>query len=188
MAQVMVEITEANTSQATNLGHHGRGDRKAQKRRYEAKHPEKILQQRRRYREKYGERDNAKRRERHNERKANDPSWVSKEKAYYLARYERRKYLAMATISGFPPHCERCGCDDLRFLEFNHKIPNYQDPNKPKGLKARHDRSKNTAYRLVSGRMSPKEFDNLEITCRVCNAHDYLEKKYGDTRHKVLWT
>lgn len=74
-------------------------------------------------------------------------------------------------------HCERCGCDDIRLLEINHKNGggSRQDPNRGKLLRD-----------IIQNRRS---VDDLELLCRPCNALHYLEMKYGPLPMlKVVWT
>lgn len=75
--------------------------------------------------------------------------------------------------------CVRCGCDDYRFLEINHK----------NGIKTNEDRkmrnSSHIFYRnIIKGE---RKTDDLELLCRPCNHIHYLESKFGKVNLKVIW-
>ena len=35
--------------------------------------------------------------------------------------------------------------------------------------------------------LKKRGIDDVNILCRICNALDYLERKYGHTRLRVVW-
>jgi len=74
------------------------------------------------------------------------------------------------------PCCVRCGCDDVRLLEVNHKVP---------CGKGNRRAGQNLLCDVVSGKLP---VDNLEILCRPCNAIHWLEYKLGELLPiKVIW-
>lgn len=93
-------------------------------------------------------------------------------------QYNNRKLKAMQRVSENAV-CERCGCDELDFLEFNHRNGG--------GCKE-HRENKNTPImdRILTNK---RDTDDLEIVCRVCNALDYLERKNNTQakRYDIQW-
>lgn len=75
-------------------------------------------------------------------------------------------------------HCERCGCDDYRFLELNHRLGNGAED------RAKLMQSARLHKEIVSGRRSATEF---EILCRPCNHIHYLELLYGPIPMRIVW-
>ena len=76
-------------------------------------------------------------------------------------------------------NCVRCGCDDYRLLEINHKngggkkeLKNFQ----------KYGRSIEEVIRR-----GWRETDDLELLCRPCNQIHYLERKYGSLPIEVKW-
>ncbi len=63
--------------------------------------------------------------------------------------------------------CVRCGCNDVRFLEINHKNGD--------GAGEHQD---HIDREVASGR---RKTDDLELLCRPCNHIHYLETKFGET-------
>jgi predicted nucleic acid-binding Zn-ribbon protein len=82
-------------------------------------------------------------------------------------------------ISGtIDPACVRCGCDDFRFLEINHKQG---------GGSREMQQGKRSAkfYRDIANGVRPTE--DLEILCRPCNAIHALELRFGTLPMEVVW-
>jgi len=79
-----------------------------------------------------------------------------------------------------PIRCAYCNCDDLRLLEINHK---YGGGRKETGTG--NDRHPTEFYRAIIN--GTRSIYDLEIACRVCNAHHYLELKYGPLPFTVTW-
>ena len=71
--------------------------------------------------------------------------------------------------------CVRCGCTDIRFLEANHKNGGGRQERKTLGG--------STIRAVASGR---RKTDDLELTCKPCNAIHALELKYGYVPLKVI--
>jgi len=106
-------------------------------------------------------------------------------KAAMAGRILVRKRLFFKICGSINPKCVRCGCDDKRLLEINHKngggSEEYGRNSKGKSLK----RSSVTFYySILDGRRST---DDLEILCKPCNAIHYLELKYGTLPMQVIW-
>lgn len=79
--------------------------------------------------------------------------------------------------------CNRCRCDELDYLEFNHKNGG--------GAKEFRERAKIRKYsgmtdQLLTGK---RRLDDLEVLCRVCNALEFLERKNSKHigRYKIIW-
>ena len=69
--------------------------------------------------------------------------------------------------------CVRCGCDDIRLLEINHKNGGGRLDNR------------NIIQRI---RTKERKTDDLELLCRPCNAIHFIEKKFGEKFPlKVVW-
>lgn len=92
-------------------------------------------------------------------------------------QYNKRKVRAMKMVGKVK--CSRCGCNELDFLEFNHKNGG--------GCKEfRETKYMAMTDKLLTGKRKP---DGLEILCRVCNALEFLERKNNKAskRFKIKW-
>jgi hypothetical protein len=92
---------------------------------------------------------------------------------------DKQRVKLMEMINGGIARCKYCGCDELRFLEFNHING---------GGNIQYKKYKLTFQRqIVLGLIDIKE---LEITCRVCNHLKFLETKNPDQakRFKITWS
>ena len=100
----------------------------------------------------------------------------NKQARYYALLKKRVFFRISGTIY---PCCARCGCDDVRLLEINHKLgggnKEYQK-GKYSG-KFYHDVA--TGKRLT---------DDLEILCKPCNGIHHLEIRFGKLPIKVVWS
>lgn len=92
-----------------------------------------------------------------------------------LARYYTRrnavrlKIRAMKLVTkGGKIVCANCGCDDIFFLEINHINGG--------GSQGAKTKQYNMLYEGVIYRGLPT--DSLNILCRICNALDYIKRKY----------
>ena len=74
--------------------------------------------------------------------------------------------------------CENCGCDDVRFLEINHKNGN-GNKELQKG------KMSNKFYWDIT--MLRRKTNDLNILCKVCNNLYALEMKYGKTTYRVIY-
>jgi hypothetical protein len=106
------------------------------------------------------------------------------ERGIYKKYHARQRERALGVIAnGSKIECINCHCADLRLLEINHKNGGgrheFGDSN---------DRNKRALWRfyrdIISGKRST---DDLEITCRVCNALHYLQSKYGPLPFTIVW-
>ena|SRR3990167_2210919 len=74
--------------------------------------------------------------------------------------------------------CARCGCDDVRLLEINHK----------NGGGGKETQKGNKVARFYLDIASGKrKTDDLELLCKPCNGIHALEMKYGQLPMKVVW-
>lgn len=96
--------------------------------------------------------------------------------------YINRKVRAMKLVSD--ARCEKCGCDELDYLEYNHKggggAKEFREYYKQNGNYL------GMTDLLLSGKRKP---DGLEILCRVCNAVEFLERKNNNHagRYNIQW-
>ena len=115
----------------------------------------------------------------HPERKNKMKDWRSLHGKDYERRqrvYARKRVLVMISHS-IKPTCVRCGCDDERLLEINHKNGGGRQEFLKQGNKLYWD--------II---MLRRTTDDLEILCRVCNAWHYLELKFNESLpFKVVW-
>ena len=117
--------------------------------------------------------------------KARSAMWVKRWRDKYpekqaLARkrsYLNRKLKAFNVIG--EAKCNRCGCDELAFLEFNHINGN--------GCKEWRDNKGRPMMDMIL--TNKRKTDDLEIVCRICNAWDYLGRKNPEQskRFNILW-
>lgn len=99
------------------------------------------------------------------------------EKERNRIKYSRRRYKALCMIArSDKPCCVRCGCDDERFLEINHKNG---------GGNKEHKSRDNIERVIVNGNRS---VEDLEILCRPCNAIHALELRYGSVPLMTTFT
>ena len=93
-------------------------------------------------------------------------------------RNAKRRIEILNVISGNNPVCVRCGCDDVRLLEINHK-----DGGGTQEL--RHGKK---VWRFLDDILKGRrKTDDLELLCRVCNAEHYLELKYGELPYTISY-
>jgi hypothetical protein len=94
---------------------------------------------------------------------------------YWQTRRLTVKCDAMLKLGGV--RCVRCGCSELAALEINHING---------GGHREQVETRRIGYVLhcdiVAGR---RKTDDLNVLCRVCNAVDYLERKYPEM--KGMW-
>ena len=103
-------------------------------------------------------------------------------------REERNKYMKkrrkelriklLNIISNGNICCVKCGCDDIRLLEINHKNGrgNKELQKGKKSLKFYDD--------ILKGK---RKTDDLELLCRICNNLHYLELKFGKLPYKISY-
>lgn len=91
--------------------------------------------------------------------------------------YINRKIKAMNLVGG--AKCVLCGCEEIDFLEFNHKH----------GGGSKEYRDGNRMAMMDKLLTNKREIEGLEILCRICNALDFLKRKNKEQskRYKVTW-
>lgn len=105
--------------------------------------------------------------------------WYSKHPDFSRNDNQRTKLRALQIVAKRPdPKCVYCGCDDVRFLEVNHKEGG--------GAKEAIMSGNNFYWAIIKGR---RNTDDLEIACRPDNALHYLKLKYGKSadQFEILW-
>lgn len=102
--------------------------------------------------------------------------WRKTKPGYATEISRSYRKIALRVISNGEVCCVRCGCDDERLLEINHK-----EGGGGKELKG----ASNKFYREIA--RLKRSVDDLEILCRVCNAHHFLEIKFGLLPFVVEW-
>lgn len=103
-------------------------------------------------------------------------AWRAKNPGYATEHSRKYRAIAMSVIGGGKISCVRCGCDDERLIEINHK-------NGGGGLELKG--KSQSFYRDIARLKRPS--DDLELLCRVCNAQHYLEMKYGELPFLIVW-
>lgn len=103
-------------------------------------------------------------------------AWRAKNPGYATEHSRRYREIALNVIGGGKIECVRCGCDDVRMLEINHK--NGGGGKEMKG-------NSQSFYRDIA--RLKRRCDDLELLCRVCNAHHFLETKFGELPFLVVW-
>ena len=85
-----------------------------------------------------------------------------------------RKLRAMELLGGAV--CPNCGCDDVDFLEINHK----------RGRRKADHHGQTMLRAIIKGTVNRKE---LDVACRLCNALHFLRTKNPEAakRFEVLW-
>ncbi len=102
--------------------------------------------------------------------------WYAKHPDFQKDKNQRAKLRAMQIVSGRPdPICVYCGCDDIRFLEINHKEGG--------GAKEVLVSGSNFYWAIIKGR---RPVDDLEITCGLDNKLHFYRLKYGDDANRFL--
>lgn len=100
-----------------------------------------------------------------------------KQKLARQRAYNNRKIKAMNIVGGAV--CRNCGCDELHALEFNHINGGGASEYRLSGNRPIMDR-------LLTDK---RNFEGLEVLCRVCNALDFTERKLPEIKGKftVVW-
>lgn len=98
---------------------------------------------------------------------------------YSAAVRDRLRRRVFFRVSGsIVPRCARCGCDDVRLLELNHR-----NGGGAKELRAIGSQRK-LQYAIATGK---RPVDDLEVLCKPCNAIHALELKYGALPMRIVW-
>jgi 5-methylcytosine-specific restriction endonuclease McrA len=96
--------------------------------------------------------------------------------------YARYRRIALRRIAGDGPvACVRCGCDDERVLEVNHKAGggNEEAARTPGGMMGI----------LVAVALGKRTTEDLELLCRGCNAIHSIELRFPDliSKFQIIW-
>jgi hypothetical protein len=94
------------------------------------------------------------------------------------ARALLRKRVFFRICGSISPSCVRCGCDDPRLLEINHK----EGGGTRETQKGKY--SQRFYFDIARGKRST---DDLELLCKPCNAIHALEMRFGPLPMKVVW-
>ena len=140
---------------------------------------QKVLKRNEAYRQKHKDDINRKRRDKY----ANDTAFRThmslQGKLHFQMHKEeirlRRRRRIFQVLGG--ARCANCGCDDERLLEVNHIAGGGNQEYK----RRHHNMVMND---LLLGRRPSSDFN---ILCRLCNALDYLIRKYGPVSFSVHW-
>ena len=89
-----------------------------------------------------------------------------------------RKRVFFRISGSITPQCVRCGCDDTRLLEINHK-------NGGGGKEMQKGKKSFRFYLDIANGI--RTTDDLELLCRPCNAIHALELRFGQLPMKVVW-
>ena len=104
----------------------------------------------------------------------------SKARKNYLKGYHEKSRLEVSKKIDPAMKCANCGCDDPRFLEINHIKGGGNQEHKKRGKNV-------TRNMILLIYLKKRGIEDLNILCKICNALDYLERKYGHTRLRVVW-
>lgn len=101
--------------------------------------------------------------------------WKDVEKSRKYGREKGRELhlRALKRVMGSEKPACKCGCDNPRVLEINHKNGDGWKERQRKGLT-----SQKLYLQIIHGKRST---DDLEITCKVCNISHYCFTKFGLT-------
>ena len=95
---------------------------------------------------------------------------------WYTALVRKRVFFKIC--GSISPICIRCGCDDRRLLEVNHKAGGGNQ-------EMMHGKRSGAFYRAIAN--GKRKTDDLELLCKPCNAIHALEMKYGPLPIRVVW-
>ena len=93
-----------------------------------------------------------------------------KVKDYHQRRHQRVKLKVLALVGKGEIKCNKCGHNDIRILEVNHKSGGGHKEITSFKSNAQMYRNIAKGKRITS---------DLSILCRVCNAADFVERKFG---------
>lgn len=118
-------------------------------------------------------------RETHKEElKAKHKQYCETHKEELKAKAIAKKVMVWGKISNNEFICNKCGCDDLRLLEINHIKGGGRKEQKMYGG------GEGIYNKIIQGE---RPTDDLELLCRICNAHHYLELKYGKLPFGIIY-
>ena len=105
--------------------------------------------------------------------------WFSKNPSKVQLYRQKIKLKALQIVSTSElPTCVYCGCDDIRFLEINHKEGG--------GAKETLMSGSNFYWAIVKGE---RPTNDLEVTCGPHNRWHFYKLKYGEAadRFQIVW-
>lgn len=130
----------------------------------------------REFRKKLCETCRVKNRQEHNLRKRENQNEADKK------YYQKKRLEVLSKIGRGKIECVYCKCDDLRILEINHINGG--------GCKETFFGPDGTFGRIKMARnilKGTRGIDDLEITCRVCNANYYVKQAYQINNFEIKW-
>lgn len=77
--------------------------------------------------------------------------------------------------------CLRCGCNDIKILEINHK-----NGGGTKEIREEFKKNCITFHRAIC--LGKRTIEDLELLCKLCNIHHYIQDILGITGHKVTYS
>jgi len=95
-----------------------------------------------------------------------------KVREYSRARHKKRKVAALEIIGKGRVVCSSCGCNDVNILEINHINGG--------GCKEHREEGRSLKDSILNG---SREVYDLNVLCRVCNAVDFIERKFPYMKH-----
>lgn len=108
---------------------------------------------------------------------------INKKSRYYkspnIAEWKKNRRIAVLKKIQNSISCIRCGCDDYRLLEINHK--------NGKGRKELKNFQKYGRSVEEVIRRGWRKTNDLELLCKPCNSIHFLEMKYGLLPIEVKW-
>lgn len=105
------------------------------------------------------------------------PTQEDKNRSHKKQRLLLRKRIFFKICGNTDYKCSRCGCNDFRLLEINHK-------NGGGSIERKTSTREEFLRSIIDGK---RPADDLELLCRPCNAIHYLEMKYGKLPIRVVW-
>ena len=104
--------------------------------------------------------------------------WRSKNRDRVAMWGKKKRMEVLNIVSNNNIVCDRCGCNDIRLLEINHK----------NGGGSKETKRGKSIYKFYAEIINGKRKTNdLELLCKVCNAWHYLELKYGELPYKIYY-
>ena len=97
---------------------------------------------------------------------------------YMKKRRKERRIKLLNIISDSNVCCIKCGCDDIRLLEINHKNG---------GGNKELQKGKQSIRFYDDILEGIRKTDDLELLCRICNNRHYLELKFGELPYKISY-
>jgi hypothetical protein len=91
---------------------------------------------------------------------------------------KRQRHAVLLIIGHGIIQCIYCGCNKEELIEINHK----------NGGGAKEWRKQGGGSALIKAiYQGIRSYKDLELVCRVCNARDYIERKFGKQKWEIRW-